>query len=60
MQIYCKSKEYNLRKIKMWYLVDWKDFFYEIEDKYDLGRNVKVYPKFFTDQCYKRKWRLNA
>ena len=46
MQIYCKSKEYNLRKIKMWYLVDWKDFFYEIEDKYDLGRNVKVYPKF--------------
>ena len=26
----------------------------EIENKYDLESKVKVYPKFFTDWCYKR------
>ena len=35
-----------------------RTFIHEIEDKYDLGSKVKVYPKFFTDPCYKRKWRL--
>ena len=27
------------------------------EDKYDLESKVKVYPKFFTNWSYKRKWR---
>ena len=31
-------------------------FIREIEDKYDQEGKIKVYPKFFTDQCYKRKW----
>ena len=29
--------------------------------RYDLESKVKVfYPKFFTDRCYKRKWRIIA
>ena len=35
-------------------------FIHEIEDKYDHENKIKVYPKFFTDQCYKRKWKLTA
>ena len=35
-------------------------FIHEIEDKYDHESKVKVYPKFFTDQCYKRKLKLTA
>ena len=32
-----------------------RTFVNEIENKYDLKSKAKVYPKFFTDQCYKRK-----
>ena len=35
-----------------------RTFIHEIKDKYDLESKVKVYLKFFTDRCYKRKWRL--
>ena len=35
-----------------------RTFIHEIKDKYDLKSKLKVYPKFFTDQCYKRKWGL--
>ena len=35
-------------------------FIHEIKDKYDQESKIKVYPKVFTDQCYKRKWRLVA
>ena len=37
-----------------------RTFIREIEDKYDIESKVKVYLKFFTDQCCKRKWRLIA
>ena len=37
-----------------------RTFIHEIEDKYDQENKIKVYPKFFTDQCYKRKCRLIA
>ena len=37
-----------------------RTFIYQIEDKYDLERKIKVYLKLFTDRCYKRKWRLIA
>ena len=36
-----------------------KTFIHEIEDKYDIESKVKVYLKFFTEQCCKR-WRLIA
>ena len=35
-----------------------RTFICEIEDKYNLKSKIKNYPKSFTDQCYKRKWRL--
>ena len=35
-----------------------RTFIHEIEDKYHQKNEIKVYPKFFTDQCYKRKCRL--
>ena len=35
-----------------------RTFVHEAEDKYDL--KSKVYPNFFTDQCYKIKWRFIA
>ena len=34
-----------------------RTFIHEIEDKYDQESKIEVYPQFFTDQCYKRKWR---
>ena len=37
-----------------------RTFIHEIEDKYNVKNKVKVSPKFFTDRCYKRKWRLNG
>ena len=37
-----------------------RTFIHEIEDKYDPESKIKVYPMFFTDQCYKRKWKLIA
>ena len=39
--------------MKVCYLFDWKDF-YSSKVKVKLSK-VKVYPKFFTDWCYKRK-----
>ena len=32
-----------------------RTFIHEIEDKYGLESKAKVYPKLFTDRCYKRK-----
>ena len=31
-----------------------RTFIHEIEDKYDQENKIKVYPKFFIDQCYKK------
>ena len=30
-----------------------RTFIHEIEDEYDPKSKIKVYPKFFTDRCYK-------
>ena len=35
-------------------------FIHEIENKYDQESKIKIYPKVFTDQSHKRKWRLIA
>ena len=37
-----------------------RTFTREIEDKYDLKSTVKVYPKFFTDWCYKRTYYMKC
>ena len=76
MQIYCKNckkrtgntfprklvpiSKNTIKKIKMCYFLTERTFIHEIEDKYDLESKVKVYPKFITDRCYRRKRRLSA
>ena len=35
-------------------------FINKTEDKYDLESELEVCLQFFTDECYKRKWRLIA
>ena len=35
-------------------------FINKTEDKYDLESELEVYLQFFTDEYYKRKWRLIA
>ena len=35
-----------------------RTFIHEIEYKCNQKSKLEVYPQFFTDQCYKRKWRL--
>ena len=30
----------------------------KIEDVHDLASELEIYLQFFTDGCYKRKWRL--
>ena len=52
------SKNIIKEKSKCAICLSERTFIHEIEDKYGLGSKVKVYPKFFTDQCYKRKSRL--
>ena len=44
----------------MCYFLTERNFIHEIEDKHDLESKVKVYPKFITDRCYRRKWRISA
>ena len=34
-----------------------RTFIRKTEDKYNQETKIKVYCKFFTDRCYKRKWR---
>ena len=35
-----------------------KTFIEKTENVYDLESELEVYLQFFTDECYKRKWRL--
>ena len=37
-----------------------RTFIDEIEGEYDLESELEIYLQFFTDLCYKRKWRLIA
>ena len=37
-----------------------KTFIYEIADKCGLESELEINLQFFTDWCYKRKWRLIA
>ena len=37
-----------------------RTFIDEIEGEYDLESELEIYFQFFTDSCYKRKWRLTA
>ena len=44
--------------MKMCYFLTENTLIHEIEDKYGLESELEVYLQFFTDWCYKRKWRL--
>ena len=76
MQIYCKNCKKDRRstfpkqlvpisnhvikeKLKCTICLTERTFIHEI-DNYDIESKVKVYPKCFTDRCYKRKWRFIA
>ena len=37
-----------------------RTFIYEIEDKYGLESELKIYVQFFTDRCYNRTGRLTV